>query len=517
MGGLVFTRRRKSGNQGSSGEDATGTEVVLLPLAIGEPGAYLPVLKPADRRGRARDLAPLASLAAGIIDSAGAYNAAQSVIRFAPETSNLINQGIRPLTQGGYNLGVLAKEGKIVAQVKWLQGAGATATTVSMVANLSTAVALASIQVQLASMQKQLASIDRTTRDIKLIELNKARGVVRGAEHNVRRLTKRLTDHGPLDATELTSLDNSRQALHDSAGLLRDLITTSIDRLGDARSVSTRQQFLKEDSQDLILNIEALLKAEQYELYATGLLDLHRAHTVAQFEALLATAQDQLALHHSQTQELLTRAHRITHLITIDPGTRSLKQHLPRSKAAQTVRSQFAPIAAYLQAASGDSPTTSAPPSERLLVLDSVNGARRDDAWTVIAYTLMPGETLEFAAVGEHDMLVLTDQRLFCIDGTHHSILPWELHRHEVQSVDLIHHDSWTAPITDNDRSIHLKVVTSRRHPSAYRFNFGDGSDTLAFAHTVHEGLARVLGGSPQAIAAAATATPSESWQAGGT
>jgi hypothetical protein len=78
----------------------------------------------------------------------------QGLVRLAPETLRLMQAGAAPLTSGGANLGTLAQGGKIVAQVRWMPAAGASA--VGIAAALGPAIALAAIQFQLQAMSRKL-------------------------------------------------------------------------------------------------------------------------------------------------------------------------------------------------------------------------------------------------------------------------------------------------------------------------------------------------------------------------
>jgi len=439
-------------------------------------------------------------MATGVIDSIGAVRHAQSVMRLAPETLQWMSRGARPLTQAGVNLGALEMNGKIVAQVKWLQGAGATATAVSVAANLGTAVALAAIQMQLARMQKQLDEIGRTTREIKGDMFAQTRVSVSSHEHNIRRLTQRHIDVGHLDAVELTSLDASRQALHEAAGNLRKRIDKETAKLSDAKTVSERLAFMKLEANDLIENVEALMIAEQLEYYSTALLDLHRAESPDQLQRMLDSAQTHWQRGNEATRSLVTRAHRTVYRISVDAGKRGPLQRLTTPGEARSLRNRSVPIAAYLKEASGDEVPDVHNAAARFLVLDAAKDDGRGISWDTIAYSLEPGEALELAALGEQDALVLTDRRLLCIDGAHPSILRWKLDRLEIQGVELVHHDSWTAKVTDNGRSIHLRARTSSAPGKSHRFDIGDGPEALAFAHRVHNHLADALSRFPREL-----------------
>lgn len=76
---------------------------------------------------------------------------AQGLVRLAPETLRAL-QSAQPLTSGGYNLGSLVSEGKIVAQVRWLPATSASVASVA--ASVGPALALIAIQMQLAAITK---------------------------------------------------------------------------------------------------------------------------------------------------------------------------------------------------------------------------------------------------------------------------------------------------------------------------------------------------------------------------
>ncbi|WEV78806.1 hypothetical protein O9K63_03145 [Janibacter cremeus] len=97
----------------------------------------------------------LANVAAQSLN--GATNV-QGLVRLAPETLKVL-QTAKPLTSGGYNLGTLASNGKIVGQVRWMPAG--SAVTAGVLASVGPAVALMAIQSQLNTVIEWDCCTDR--------------------------------------------------------------------------------------------------------------------------------------------------------------------------------------------------------------------------------------------------------------------------------------------------------------------------------------------------------------------
>lgn len=200
---------------------------------------------------------------------------AQGLVRLAPETLKALETA-RPLASGGWNLGTLASEGKIVAQVRWLPAGGAT--TASVIASAGPALAMLAIQMQLSEITKLARhNIDLTKTVVQEVRIERLATNQASYEDLVRRIdeARHIGSVPPAVYKEVRGKESNLVANWEAA---RRLVRTHTGELRRKTGHQERQRYLQDNAEAILADAHALLLAQsawfmQQSLRAGHLLD----------------------------------------------------------------------------------------------------------------------------------------------------------------------------------------------------------------------------------------------------
>lgn len=225
------------------------------------------------------DLADAVSKATGVANvAAQGVNGllqAQGLVRLAPETLKALETA-RPLATGGWNLGTLASEGKIVAQVRWLPAGGAT--TASVIASAGPALAMLAIQMQLSEITKLARhNIDLTKVVVQEARIERLAANQASYEDLARRIDE-ARHIGSVPPAVYKEVRGKESALAAHWEVARRLVKTHTGQLRRKIAHQDRQQYLRDNAEAILADAHALLLAQcawfmQQSLRAGHLLD----------------------------------------------------------------------------------------------------------------------------------------------------------------------------------------------------------------------------------------------------
>lgn len=186
---------------------------------------------------------------------------AQGLLRFAPESLNLIAQGAQPMMSGGQLTGNLVRNGKIVGQARLIAAGGAQATSIA---------ASAGGALVMVAMQAQMAQIQRTAeQNLKLTEgvLDAVKtdhwSQIVGATRAVNQAYDMAAHVGAVTDSIMGGIRHLRPELEAYVSRSQQAVAGHEAALDKADSHSGRQQILQRadvvrDAQALVLATESL-------------------------------------------------------------------------------------------------------------------------------------------------------------------------------------------------------------------------------------------------------------------
>lgn len=254
---------------------------------------------------------------------------AQGLVRLAPDTMRALQAGATPLQSGGYNIGVLAQNGKFVTQVRWLPATGAT--TAGAIAALGPAIAMIAIQVQLneisglvkqnlALTEKALTSI-RNEQWAKLSGLEKAMTNALNEANAVGHVTPKIWD----------SIAGKGDALDTQRDLFQRQVKDHSVELAKRKGHQERRQYIDKNGKAILLDLHSLLRAHkswfEYQALRAGHVRL-TADEDPQDEKLLQTiirqARDEYDVTIEQMTTVLDTLNRELWILAELPGKRTV-------------------------------------------------------------------------------------------------------------------------------------------------------------------------------------------------
>ena len=188
---------------------------------------------------------------------------AQGLVRLAPETLKAL-QTAKPLASGGWNLGTLASEGKIVAQVRWLPAG--TVGAAAVVASLGPAVAMVAIQMQLGAISRFAQhNLELTARVLRVVRNQQYADVV-GTQTTVMAELQRARDLGSVPEALWSEIRGLRTSLETQADLFGRHLLDHLTKLRSIKSNKARRELLLDEGEAIIADAHALIRVHSTRL-----------------------------------------------------------------------------------------------------------------------------------------------------------------------------------------------------------------------------------------------------------
>lgn len=225
----------------------------------------------------------------------------QGLVRLAPETLKAL-QTAQPLTSGGYNLGTLASNGKIVSQVRWMPAG--SAATAGVVASLGPAIALMAIQAQLNTViELSRDNLELTTAVLDEVRQQKW-AEVRGQHKALHQATDEATHVGSVTDSIWREVEGRKPTLNEHWGHYESRVRSHIADLAKHSEARARQKHLSQHGISILSDVQALLTAQsswfRYEgLRAASLVE--RAEANEEDAKLLERVIENAREAHSET------------------------------------------------------------------------------------------------------------------------------------------------------------------------------------------------------------------------
>lgn len=198
----------------------------------------------------------LANVAAQSVS--GAMNV-QGLVRLAPETVKAL-QTAQPLTSGGYNLGTLASNGKIVSQVRWMPAG--SAATAGVVASVGPAIALMAIQAQLNTV----IELSRDTLEMTTAVMDEVRqqkwAEVRGQQKALRQAMDEATHLGSVTDSIWREVEGRKAILNEHWDHYEERVRSHVADLFKHTEAKARQKHLSQHGVAVLSDVQALLTAQ---------------------------------------------------------------------------------------------------------------------------------------------------------------------------------------------------------------------------------------------------------------
>lgn len=226
---------------------------------------------------------------------------AQGLVRLAPETLKALKTA-QPLTSGGYNLGTLASNGKIVSQVRWMPAG--SAATAGVLASLGPAVALLTIQSQLNTViELTRDNIELTTAVLDEVRQQKW-AEVRGQQYALGQAVDEARHVGRVTNSIWSEVEGRKAILNEHWDHYQERVRTHVAELSKHTNARARQKHLAQHGVAILSDVHALLVAQSSWFRYEG---LRAASLVEQAEAdpgeamLLERVVENARSRHAQT------------------------------------------------------------------------------------------------------------------------------------------------------------------------------------------------------------------------
>lgn len=457
---------------------AAPDDAILVPVPDADDGTFVVIAEawnaeafPLDRAMMLSDAAK-GDLTHSLVEATGLVNiglqglnglqSVQGLVRLAPETLKLMQAGATPLTSGGANLGTLAANGKIVAQIRWAPAAGAGA--VGVLAALGPAIALAAIQFQLAAMSKKLDQIieasDEILRAIRVdywteVETSVAR---------LRDLWGHAIHQGQVSGHLMEEARGRYWTLSHRRAQLHEDVAARMGELDRLHKAGDRHKWLAKNTAVLMRDLQCLvLSAAGCQMY-----DLMWAQHVSQTDPALAeriveTARETAAADRRVISETLTSLTRRLELLAVQPGSERIHM-FGRDREPEKVLV----AARRLGSAAAELGMPTEEPADGKATVQALNSGTKGwnagrAALSVMRWHLVAGEVLNQVWVGNRSYLCLTDRRVFACGKKSLAEVEWSEIWSDIRGVKSV--EVW------GDYNLEVKAVSGRRH----RFEIFDG------------------------------------------
>jgi hypothetical protein len=230
---------------------------------------------------------------------------AQGLVRLAPETLAGLKTA-KPMVSGGWNLGSLVSNGKIVSSVRWAPAVGAQSA--SVLAALGPAAALLAVQLQLASISRRVdENIDLTRDVLKALHEDQWATLV-GLYDTTIRAAREAQIAGTVNDHIFASVASSEADLRKQRHLFAGFAKRHIDALDtDAKS---RRVYLQKNIEQILADAHGLLMAEgswyRSQVLRAGLIS-HDSSNSDENERLLAGLVKETEREHTKAMKEVAR------------------------------------------------------------------------------------------------------------------------------------------------------------------------------------------------------------------
>lgn len=349
---------------------------------------------------------------------------AQGLVRLAPQTLEALRTG-QAMTSGGWNLGSVMSNGKIVAQVRWLPASSAGA--VSVIASMGPAIAMLALQMQLGQISRAVQhNVDLTSQVLKTMR-QEHWSQITGAYKTMHRELDNARHIQAVSESIWSNVRGQEATLRE----LNDLFTLKVQdharALQSKRGHKERREFLLDHGDAIIADVHGLLLSQDAWFIYNGLRAAHLSESAAHDErdaALLEKlVRDSRALHSAG----LDTSGRLLHELSNEVGIMASldgKRTIPlagQKSAARDVFSMSQQLLAALEASAGVEGLTAREPLEPAPV-SVVRDTHAAELLRALRFRLRRDELLLGAAEVTSNLwrwdardagwLVVTDQRV---------------------------------------------------------------------------------------------------------
>ncbi|MGG7464769.1 hypothetical protein [Plantibacter sp. YIM 135347] len=231
--------------------------------------------------------------------------AAQGLVRLAPETLRAL-QSAQPMVSGGWNLGALVNNGKIVSSVRWAPAVGTQSA--SMIAALGPAAALLALQLQLASISRRLDENIQLTRDVLLALHEDQWATLLGLHETTMRAVREAQAAGVVNDHIFAAISTREADLRKQRHLFNTFMQRHIKALDtDAKG---RRVYLQRNVEQILADTHGLLMAEgswyRSQVLRAGHISRDEANAVEN-EHLLAGLVEETEREHTKAMDDVAR------------------------------------------------------------------------------------------------------------------------------------------------------------------------------------------------------------------
>ena len=421
---------------GSVGETTSSAELVLVDvdedttLVFGTPPSEwdlqpIPVLSEASRGRLTEAVAQSLGLATVAATGINAVNAAQGLVRLAPETVAAL-KAATPMTSGGWNLGALTQHGKIVAQIKWAPAG--VASGVAVLAAAGPALTMLAMQHQMSLIQRAVEeNIDLTKQVLQVID-EAQWAELDGLNRSLMNALSEAEQVGEVSPHVWAAIAGREPELNAARTLFTRKVERHLESLRACADAKERRAWLQRNVQPLISDVQAMMLAEQgwytYQFLRGGSVVASSSHHAD--TALARTIADRAQREHRANLDkaggLLDELARVFGMLAELPG-RTRFQFAGARRSAGEVAVVAKATAAWIAALRGtggavlpDMPaappiSTIVDPEESTTVLSRLRWSLQPDEEILALATVR-------AAHPRCDYVAVTNQRMLLADAS---------------------------------------------------------------------------------------------------
>lgn len=231
--------------------------------------------------------------------------AAQGLVRLAPETLAAL-KAAQPMVSGGWNLGSLVSNGRIVSSVRWVPAVGAQSAT--LLSALGPAAALLALQLQLASISRRVDENIVLTRDVLMALHGDQWATLLGLHETTMRAAREAQTAGMVNDHIFAAVATREADLRKQRHLFASFMKRHVDALDtDAKS---RRTYLQRNIEPILADAHGLLMAEgswyRSQVLRAGRISHDTANSVEN-ERLLAGLVEETEREHTKAMEDIAR------------------------------------------------------------------------------------------------------------------------------------------------------------------------------------------------------------------
>lgn len=251
---------------------------------------------------------------------------AQGLVRLAPETLAALKSA-QPMVSGGWNLGSIVSNGKIVSSVRWAPAVGAQSATV--LSSLGPAAALLALQLQLASISRRVDENIALTRDVLMALHGDQWATLLGLHETTMRAAREAQMAGIVNDHIFAAVATREADLRKQRHLFSSFVQRHVAALDtDAK---TRRTYLQRNIEPILADAHGLLMAEgswyRSQVLRAGRISHDTANSVEN-ERLLAGLVEETEREHTKAMDdiaqLLGDLERQCRLLVELPGEPSI-------------------------------------------------------------------------------------------------------------------------------------------------------------------------------------------------